>query len=238
MLRALIIDNAKTWNDLKFLTNLNQEPLNKALSELYQLKVLENRNGQYYIVDKELVLNYINYNKHYQQNSNSSFEPSPKYTKIKDSNHAQLVEFILNKPMFDDQSFKETEVPFSTERYTGYIDVLHWTFQNNFMIVGLFEIKPLIDDIGATLRQIKWYNHNILNNNVQKLGKLSKRIITYLVVSNDERNHNCFINHQSTFQHSGLNFLLFVNTNNKTEYLIPIMNCSVDDLRNLNAWIK
>lgn len=239
VLRALIIDNAKTWFDLKFFTNLSKEALNTSLSELYQLKIIENRNDQYFVVDRELVLEYLNFNKLFEQNSQPIIQPNLKYTKVtKDANHARLVEFILNKPMFGERSFKEAEVHFSNEKGSGYIDVLHWVYQNGFMIVGLFEIKPYIDDLGATLRQIKWYKHNILSNNIQKLGIIPKRILTYLVVSNDKRNYNCFVTHQSTFQHSGLNFLLFVNTQQRFEFLIPIMNYSEDDVRRLGFWIN
>jgi predicted transcriptional regulator len=47
VIKAIVQDGAKTWNDIREFTGLSQGSLNKALSELFDLSILEKRNGEY-----------------------------------------------------------------------------------------------------------------------------------------------------------------------------------------------
>ncbi|MHA1687185.1 MAG: hypothetical protein ACTSYD_12405 [Candidatus Heimdallarchaeaceae archaeon] len=148
-----------------------------------------------------------------------------------------MVEYALNNSILGPDVFKEAEVRFDDGRDKGYIDVLKWVFQDNGMIIAAFEVKPIITDLGGTLRQIKRYSYILQNNKIPKLGPLAKRIITYLVVSNDKRNYALLDTHQQTFKHSGINFLLFVNIEKKSHFLLPVLNFSEDDLKRLKRWL-
>ena len=58
VVKAIAIDRAQTWNDIRDLTGLSKTSLNKVLSELYDAKAIERDDEGLYWVSKELYKAY------------------------------------------------------------------------------------------------------------------------------------------------------------------------------------
>jgi phosphatidylserine/phosphatidylglycerophosphate/cardiolipin synthase-like enzyme len=63
-LKAIIIDGANTWDLLFLKTELLDYQLNTALSELYDLDIIKKENDQYFVKDKRIMNDYLEFYNH------------------------------------------------------------------------------------------------------------------------------------------------------------------------------
>jgi len=58
VIKAIVVDGAKTWNDIRDLTGLSSKSLKRALSEMYDAGILEKKVGGVYRVSHEIYKEY------------------------------------------------------------------------------------------------------------------------------------------------------------------------------------
>ena len=58
VIKAIVQDGAKTWNDIRDLTGLSSKSLNRALFEMFDAGILEKRIGGVYRVSREIYREY------------------------------------------------------------------------------------------------------------------------------------------------------------------------------------
>lgn len=58
VIRAVVVDNAKTWNEIHGLTGLSSKSLNRALYEMFELGVLEKKADGTYRVSHDIYAEY------------------------------------------------------------------------------------------------------------------------------------------------------------------------------------
>jgi predicted transcriptional regulator len=54
VIKAIVIDGAKKWEDIREFTGLSQNSLKRALAELFALNILEKRNHDYFVCSPEI----------------------------------------------------------------------------------------------------------------------------------------------------------------------------------------
>ena len=75
ILRAIIIDGAKYWNEIQRITNLSQNSLNKALAELYAEGIIrKNSDGSYWVIPEI----FSKYKQFFEGSKKVSREPKEK----------------------------------------------------------------------------------------------------------------------------------------------------------------
>lgn len=68
VLKAIVVDGARTWQEIQKASGLECDDLNVALKELFELKILSKSGEKYWIEDYEL---YKNYEKYYVEISST-----------------------------------------------------------------------------------------------------------------------------------------------------------------------
>lgn len=86
VIRAIAIDNAKTWDEIHGLTGLSSRSLNRALSEMFELGVLEKKADGTYWVSHDV---YTEYKDFFDELAESE-EPSKTVTQVKFSEDTQM----------------------------------------------------------------------------------------------------------------------------------------------------
>lgn len=61
ILKAIAVDGVRTWQEIQKESNLEYDDLNKALKELFDLKILSKSGEKYWVEDYELYKDYENY---------------------------------------------------------------------------------------------------------------------------------------------------------------------------------
>ncbi len=72
IIKAIVWDGAKTWNDIHEFTGLSQRSLNKTISELFDLGIMEKNNGVYR-VSLEIWKEYRNFDFRYEKEESVKF---------------------------------------------------------------------------------------------------------------------------------------------------------------------
>ena len=237
ILKALIIDDVSSWKELQKLTGLKETELNTAISELLTLEVIYKYNKEYYIKDPILIQEYTEFYKHQETPQTTS---KPYYKKIvRDESHAKLVEYVLRKPLIGENAQNETEYRTNYFKTGRYIDVIKWIPQRGTNMIGIFEVKSKIDDIGNTIRQVKDYCHQISHPMDPKFGQLpNKQLTSYLVVEGTSHNFGIFHEFRQTFKSSGLDYLMFVDLERNEDMIITAKRFQFSHIDKLSKWIR
>ncbi|MBN1328505.1 MAG: hypothetical protein JXA54_03430 [Candidatus Heimdallarchaeota archaeon] len=235
VLKALIVDRLSSFVELQITTGLDESALNKALSELLTLEIIAKFPKGYYVRDPTIIEEYINY----FAIQESSTENPPKFSSVKDIKHVQLVDYVVKKPLLNNTVNIETEYRTNYFYSGNYIDVLKWVVERNRLLIAIFEVKPQIDDIGNTIRQIKNYCHQLRDPRDPKFGTITnKHIISYLVVDATVQNFAIFHDFRNTFRTSGLDFMMFVDITRNEDMLISAKSFQFNDLDQLSKWVR
>ncbi|MHA1157056.1 MAG: hypothetical protein ACTSQK_13195 [Candidatus Heimdallarchaeota archaeon] len=229
VLKAIIKDGIVTWRGLQSATNLSEASLNKALSELLTLKLLTKHNQYYLVQNDQLIAEYLNY---YQARK-------AKRKIVKDQYHAELVEYVVRQPLFSGPGHQTTiEYQTQDQGTYRYIDVMKWYFRDETPHITIFEIKPRIDDFGATIRQIKYYKSLIEHPTEPNFGAYpEKEILTYLVLQATRENFDAFYQYRDSLNPSDLDFIMFVKFTNKQDKIYPLKDFSHAIFNPLRKWI-
>lgn len=67
VIKAITVDGARTWEDLREMTGLFPKTLNKVLQELFVINAIYKIDDGTYRVDKQLFKDYTEYFKEYHQ---------------------------------------------------------------------------------------------------------------------------------------------------------------------------
>jgi hypothetical protein len=237
VLKAIVIDGAETWSELQATTEIPEKGLNQTLSELFRLNLLgKNENTKsYYVSNIDIEKEYQAY---YQALTPEEIEAASSLKRFRDESHAKLVEYIIRKELFGSNANIETEYRSSYFKHGRYIDVVKWNFWRNKNYVGIFEIKPYLDDIGSIIRQIKNYCFLLNHKNEPIFSKLpNKRIMSYLVILRDKKNYEIFYDFRFTFMNSGVDFIIFVDPDSEEDFIVTAKAKRFDYLDNLHKWI-
>ncbi len=229
VLKAIVKDGIVTWRGIQRATKLSEASLNKALSELLTLKLLIKHNQYYHVQNDQLINEYMTY---FQARK-------PKRKIVKDQYHTELVEYVVQKSLFDGQSL-QTVVEYQThdEGTYRYIDVLKWSFRAEIPQIAIFEIIPLIDDFGATIRQIKYYKSLIDHHSESNFGPYQdKELFTYLVLLATKENFTAFHQFKNSLIASDLDYIMFVKLTHKQDKIYPLRGFSNAIFNPLNKWI-
>lgn len=159
VIKAIALDGAKTWNDIRDLTGLSSKSLNRALAEMFKIGILEKRIGGVYRVSREI---WKEYRKFFEQQSISedSFkQETVKKVPVKFSEQKQknLVKWI-------DQWKKVKGLDFSLEHKHFFLEGRH-----------LDDIsKELISNAKTEVLVVNPYvNHCDLSNTLREASKSS-----------------------------------------------------------------
>jgi len=226
VLKAIIIDNAKTWIDIKYHSRLSESQLNQALAELFDVLIIhKTRNNTYKVTDPEIISDYKRYfGKGIIQSIIDKLQkPVPR---VKDDKHAQLVQKILTLNPFQANYYNRAEFVFNFKGYRGSIDVLKWLVDSHgTAFINIYEIKPELIDIGETIRQINNYKNYLSTIKDTRLGPHSAKIInTFLVVSFTDRNLEIIDRFKEMLYYSGLTGIIFNDERNHKFYTKSVQN--------------
>ncbi len=229
VLKAIIKDGVVTWRGLQKATKLKESNLNKALSELLTLKLLTKHNQYYLVQNDQLITEYLNY---FQARK-------PKRKIVKDQYHAELVEYVVQKSLFGGPGHQTTIEYQTQDKGTyRYIDVLKWSFRDKIPHIAIFEIKPRIDDFGATIRQIKYYKSLIDHPSEPNFGDYpEKELFTYLVLLATKENFTAFHQFRNSLLVSDLDFIMFVKLSKRNDKTYGLKGFNHAIFNTLNKWI-
>jgi phosphatidylserine/phosphatidylglycerophosphate/cardiolipin synthase-like enzyme len=123
VLEAIALDNIRDWIGIQEYTQLTAENLNKALSELYNLDIIErNENGTYWIKDIEVVHLYRDY-----------FENLDEY-KIPLIQHDEPKEIILEKALPKDDNLATFVVKWREFKNLSFsLDARHFFLEGTYL---------------------------------------------------------------------------------------------------------
>ena len=79
ILKAIAVDGARTWREIQKASMLENDDLNKALKELFDLKIMSKSGEKYWVEDYEL---YKDYERYYLENSSTPSKVSPSSLQI------------------------------------------------------------------------------------------------------------------------------------------------------------
>jgi len=237
LLKAIIIDKITSWTDLQKATGLSESNLNTALHELQKSEIIvQFSKYNYRVIKPDFVLEYkIYYKQIKKQDTKTKFAIS----NIRDKKHAKIVEYVLKKPLIAENANNEIEYRLDYYKSGRFIDVIKWINKNDILHIGIFEIKPTIDDLGNTVRQIKDYKHQISQSKDPNFVKLpNKHLTLYLVIEGNKRNFDIFQEFSQHFKKSGLDYLMFVDTERNEDMIIPAQRFVLSHINKLSKWIK
>jgi len=212
VLKAIIIDNAKTWSDIKYHSQLSENDLNRALAELYDLRLIIKKNDNTNQVTNSQIIS--EYRQYYHKGSIiSTFKdmfqkPVPR---VVDDKHATMVQKILNYHPFQVHYNQLVEFTFNYYNLRGSIDVIKWVIDSNGIAnFSIYEIKPELTNLGETIRQINAYIEYLSKINDPRLGQYnSKYIRSSLVVLLTNRNVELVNRFRDKLRYSGINSIIF-----------------------------
>jgi phosphatidylserine/phosphatidylglycerophosphate/cardiolipin synthase-like enzyme len=124
VLEAIALENIRDWIGIQEYTQLTEENLNKALSELYNLDIIEKRkeNGAYWIKDIEVVHLYRNY-----------FEDLDEY-KTPLIQHKEPKEIVLEKALPKDENIASFVVKWRELKNLSFsIDARHFFLEGTYL---------------------------------------------------------------------------------------------------------
>jgi len=212
VLKAIIIDNAKTWSDIKYHSQLSENDLNRALAELYDLKlIIKKKDNTYQVTNPQIITEYRQY--YHKGSIVTTFKdilqkPVPR---VVDDKHATMVQKILNYHPFQVYYNQLAEFTFNHYNLRGSIDVLKWVIDpNGLAYFHIYEIKTELTNLGETIRQINTYVEYISKINDPRLGQFNNKIIhSSLVVLLTDRNVELVNRFRDKLHFSGINELIF-----------------------------
>ena len=230
VLKAIIVDKIVTWRGLQRATKLEEKPLNTALAELFNLDLIEKHDQYYFVQNEQIIADYINF---YQK-------PVRKQRLVKDHYHAELVEYVVKKPLFSGPGHQKfVEYRLNDNGTNRYVDVMRWYFREETPHIALFEIKPKIDDFGATIRQIKYYKELVNHPSEQNFGDYpQKEIFTYLVILATPENFNTFHHFRHSILASDIDFIMFVSLSKQEDKTYSLKGFNQGVFNSLSKWIQ
>jgi len=230
VLKAIIVDGIVTWRGIQRVTKLDEKPLNIALSELFNLNLIGKEGHYYFILDEQLISEYLNYYK----------STRPRKKLVKDQYHAELVEYVVKKPLFSGPAHQRfIEYQLDDQSTYRYIDVVKHHFRGDIPQIAIFEVKPKIDDFGATIRQIKYYKSLINNPSEPNFGAYSEKdIFTYLVILAIKENLSTFEKFKNSIIASDLDYIMFANPKKHEDRTYNLRGFTQEQYNALNKWIN
>ncbi len=137
---------------------------------------------------------------------------------LHDKKHTDLVKLIL-LTLIKCLNFKvncvKTEYPFNHYGDRGFIDVIAWRHDkkksNLNKTIYIFEAKPILLDIGKTLRQIHSYDKYISSHIDYLFGSNfgKKRVVSILALNNNVDNWKIVNKYQPVFAVSNIKIIAF-----------------------------
>jgi hypothetical protein len=123
VLEAIALDNIRDWLGIQEYTQLTRENLNKAISELYNLDIIEKLNdGTYWIKDIEVVHLYRDY-----------FEDLDEY-KTPLIQHEEPKEIVLEKALPNDYNLANFVVKWRDFKNLSFsLDARHFFLEGDYL---------------------------------------------------------------------------------------------------------
>lgn len=142
VIKAIVLNGAKKWSEIRELSALNKTSLNRVIAELYNLKVISKENSEY-VVSPEISREYKAFFE-LQKNQN--------HVKVPEKKNNKLLDWIGDWKKFKNLDFSmDNNHFFLTGRYLDEISKELITKAESEVLV----INPFVDhcDLSSTLRE-------------------------------------------------------------------------------------
>ncbi|WNZ28668.1 MAG: hypothetical protein IAX21_08405 [Candidatus Bathyarchaeota archaeon] len=142
VIKAIVLDGAKKWNEIREITALSKPALNRVIAELYNAKVITNENSEY-IVAPEISAEYKKFSELEQKNN---------VVKVQENQNNKLTDWIKDWKKFKSLEFSmDNNHFFLTGRYLDEISKELITKAEQEVLV----INPFVDQchLSSTLRE-------------------------------------------------------------------------------------
>ena len=154
VIKAIVVDGAKTWNDIRDLTGLSSKSLKRALSEMYDAGILEKKVGGVYRVSHEIYKEYREFSERQGISAESVVREADQKIPVKFSEEKQkdLVRWI-------DQWREVKKLGFSLEPKHFFLEGRHLDDISKELICNakseVLVVNPYVDkcDLSDTLRE-------------------------------------------------------------------------------------
>ena len=154
VIKAIVVDGAKTWNDIRDLTGLSSKSLKRALSEMYDAGILEKKVGGVYRVSHEIYKEYREFSERQGISAESVVREADQKIPVKFSEEKQknLVRWI-------DQWREVKKLDFSLEPKHFFLEGRHLDDISKELICNakseVLVVNPYVDkcDLSDTLRE-------------------------------------------------------------------------------------
>jgi hypothetical protein len=154
VIKAIVLDGAKTWNDIRDLTGLSPRSLNTALFEMFDVGILQKMIGGEYIVSREIYKDYREFFERQGISEESAVREAGQKIPVKFSEEKQkdLVRWI-------DQWREVKKLGFSLEPKHFFLEGRHLDDISKELICNakseVLVVNPYVDkcDLSDTLRE-------------------------------------------------------------------------------------
>jgi len=154
VIKAIVLDGAKTWNDIRDLTGLSSRSLNRALFEMFDAGILEKGIGGVYRVSHEIYNEYREFSERQGISAESVVREADQKIPVKFSEEKQkdLVRWI-------DQWREVKKLDFSLEPKHFFLEGRHLDDISKELICNakseVLVVNPYVDkcDLSDTLRE-------------------------------------------------------------------------------------
>jgi phosphatidylserine/phosphatidylglycerophosphate/cardiolipin synthase-like enzyme len=123
VLEAIALENIRDWLGIQEYTQLTEENLNKAISELYTLKIIERKeNGAYWIKDIEVVHLYRDYFEDLEENDTPLIQ------------HEEQKKIVFEKALPKDDDLSTFVVKWRTFKNLSFsLDARHFFLEGDYL---------------------------------------------------------------------------------------------------------
>lgn len=143
--KAIAVDGARTWEDLKYFTNLSADDLNMVLHEMYDRDLIERRNDKTYRITSEIYYAYINYYNQLETQPLQVFKQHDKEITNLNPNESSKTELKESFESFIIRKLVELDLIFIKEYKKGGSAQLYLTYNPSVDDIQIFKLYTSTD---------------------------------------------------------------------------------------------